>query len=117
MPPSHLRPEMQFTLKTLAILAATVGMANAICPGYNFGIADLGGGPPGSWRVYDDSCNPVLTVITDNPCTQGSFSCSPAPITFTGLHLNGQNYACRGDPNSGSCDGHGIQVCCRNDGN
>ncbi|PBK60552.1 hypothetical protein ARMSODRAFT_965986 [Armillaria solidipes] len=109
---------MQFTLKTLAILAATVGMAKAICPGFNFGIADLGGGSSlGSWRVYDDSCNSVLTVITDNPCTQGSFDCSPAPVTFTGLHLDGQNYACRGDPNSGSCDGHGIQVCCRNDGN
>ncbi len=27
---------MQFTLKTLAILAATVGMANAICPGFKY---------------------------------------------------------------------------------
>ncbi len=27
---------MQFTLKTLAILAATVGIANAICPGYKY---------------------------------------------------------------------------------
>ncbi|KAK0241137.1 hypothetical protein EDD85DRAFT_948231 [Armillaria nabsnona] len=105
---------MQFTLKTLAILAATT-YANLNF--FSFGIADLGGGPPGSWRVYDDSCNSALTVITDNPCTQGSFSCSPAPIKFTGLHLNGQNYACRSDSRSGSCSGHKIQVCCRNDGN
>ncbi|PBK73922.1 hypothetical protein ARMSODRAFT_951449 [Armillaria solidipes] len=93
---------MQFTLKALAILTATVGMANAICPGF---------------KVYDDSCNTALTVITDNPCTQGSFSCSPHPIKFTGLHFNGKNYACRADSRSGSCHGHKIQVCCRNDGN
>ncbi len=58
---------MQFALKTLAIVAATAGMAKAICPGYkyarsrvppfdtyanlkfySFGIADLGGGSIGS---------------------------------------------------------------------
>jgi hypothetical protein len=40
-------------------------------------------------KVYDDSCNGVYEVIATNPCTVGTFDCSPAPITFTGLHLNG----------------------------
>ncbi|KIY68982.1 hypothetical protein CYLTODRAFT_421117 [Cylindrobasidium torrendii FP15055 ss-10] len=109
---------MQISLTNLALaVVLSAKAAFAICPGYNFGIADLGGGPIGSWRVYDASCNSALTVITDNPCTSGSFDCSPAPIKITGLHLNGQNYKCRGDANAGSCAGHGIQVCCRNDGN
>ncbi|PBK87057.1 hypothetical protein ARMGADRAFT_476701 [Armillaria gallica] len=101
----------------LAFFAVHIGAATAICPGFNFGITDTKGGPPGSWRVYDDSCNPILTVFADNPCTAGAFGCTPDPIKFNALHLNGLDYACRPDPNSGTCEEIGIQVCCRNDGN
>ena len=40
-------------------------------------------------QVFDDSCNVVDQVLATNPCTVGVFDCSPAPITFTGLHLDG----------------------------
>lgn len=33
--------------------------------------------------VYDDSCNAVDGLVTDeNPCTQATFGCSPPPIRF-----------------------------------
>ncbi|KAK0454376.1 hypothetical protein EV421DRAFT_1896301 [Armillaria borealis] len=69
-----------------------------------------------SLRVYNDSCNPMFMVFADNPCTAGAFGRSPASIKFDALHLNGLDYACRIDPNSGTSEGYGIQVCCRNDG-
>ncbi|KAI6099943.1 hypothetical protein EDD16DRAFT_1497229 [Pisolithus croceorrhizus] len=105
----------------LAVAAATlfVASASAICPGYNFGITQTGTNTNpdyGVWQVFDDSCNVVDQVIAQNPCTVGVFDCSPSPITFTGLHLGGLYYACRPDVNSSSCNGHAIQVCCRNDG-
>ena len=35
--------------------------------------------------VYDANCNVVDGLTTNqNPCTSGTFSCSPAPITITG---------------------------------
>ncbi|KAK0495009.1 hypothetical protein EDD18DRAFT_290613 [Armillaria luteobubalina] len=86
----------------------------------SFGIADTHGGSPGSWRVYDVSCKPILTVFADNPCIAGAFSCSPAPIAFTALHLNGATYTCVPDVNSETCEegsNKGIQFCCRSDGN
>ncbi|KAK0195968.1 hypothetical protein F5146DRAFT_1133409 [Armillaria mellea] len=101
----------------LVFFAALTGAATAICPGFNFGIANTHSGvSPGCWRVYDDSCKAILTVFADNPCDAGAFGCSPA-VTFNALHLNGSGYDCRSDPNSGTCEGHDIQVCCRNDGN
>lgn len=113
-------PILSLTAVALLTIAGTTRVS-AICPGYNFGIADTGPSAEdpelGTWEVFDDSCNVMKEVITSNPCTEGTFDCSPAPITFTGLHLNGLNYACRGDPNSGTCGGFTIQVCCRNDGN
>ncbi|KAF9218265.1 hypothetical protein BS17DRAFT_791854 [Gyrodon lividus] len=99
-----------------ALLTSTV---KATCPGYNFGITQTDSDPKldvGVWKVFDDSCKVVQIVVTNNPCTTRYFDCSPAPITFTGLHLDGLNYACRSDRNAGSCDGHALQVCCRNDG-
>ncbi|KAG7445808.1 uncharacterized protein BT62DRAFT_932973 [Guyanagaster necrorhizus] len=104
-------------LVSVAFLASSVA---AICPGYNYGIIDLGydvGTGKEGYAVVDDSCNQVAGAITTNVCDEPLFSCSPAPITITGLHYGGQNYACRGDVNSGSCNGAAVQVCCRNDGN
>jgi hypothetical protein len=66
--------------------------------------------------VYDDSCNAVDGLTTDeNPCTQGIFSCSPPPILFTGYKntFTGLQYACRTDPNSGNCGSDVISVCVR----
>ncbi|KAJ7636511.1 hypothetical protein FB45DRAFT_828757 [Roridomyces roridus] len=111
---------MKFTsIVSIALLAAS---ANAICPGFNFGIGNqmsLGSGI-NRWDVYDDSCNVVDGLTTNqNPCDEGIFGCSPPPVifnrytsTFTGLV-----YACRTDPNSGTCGSDVISVCCRNDGN
>lgn len=74
---------MHFT--SIVLAASAAGSALAICPGFNFGIGNqenLGNGIS-RWTVYDDSCKAVdgLTT-TNNPCTQGIFGCSPAPITF-----------------------------------
>ncbi|KAF2673485.1 hypothetical protein BT63DRAFT_451535 [Microthyrium microscopicum] len=42
---------------------------------------------------------------------------NPGQIHFTNyIDQNGNNYACRSDPNSGSCYGHKVVACCRNDG-
>ncbi|KAF1968340.1 hypothetical protein BU23DRAFT_541261 [Bimuria novae-zelandiae CBS 107.79] len=110
---------MHFSTVTLISLA---GSAAAICPGFNFGIGnqqDLGNGIS-RWNVYDDSCNAVdgLTT-TKNPCTEGIFGCSPEPILFNRYTntFSGLVYACRTDPQSGSCGRDVISVCCRNDGN
>ena len=33
--------------------------------------------------VYDDSCKAVDSLTTNkNPCTQGTFGCSPPPVIF-----------------------------------
>ncbi|KAF7353895.1 Phenylalanine--tRNA ligase beta subunit [Mycena venus] len=106
-----------FNLNTIAIVGlAVAATASATCPGFNFGIIDTHQKflDANKWVVVDDSCNVVDSLITDqNPCTQGIFSCGPGPVfdgytsTTSGLH-----YACRPDPNSGSCDGlGGVQVC------
>lgn len=139
------------------IFSAVMGQALAICPGFNYGIGhqqDLGNGVSRctcclsykmyllftllravyAGTVYDDSCNAVdgLTT-TENPCTQGIFSCSPPPIIFDGytntfthlqsvvhrtshsLHIlnttPSTRYACRTDPNSGTCGSDSISVC------
>lgn len=59
--------------------------AAAICPGFNYGIGNqqnLGNGVS-RWTVYDDSCNAVDGLTTNkNPCTTGTFGCSPAPVIF-----------------------------------
>ncbi|OBZ76644.1 Phenylalanine--tRNA ligase beta subunit [Grifola frondosa] len=117
--PSHLAQTEQkhrdadfcFRAGCLVALASQVA---AICPGYNYGIID-DGSEPGTggfgYAVVDDSCNQVYSLVTTNPCDEPLFSCSPPPITITALHLDGLNYACRGDPNSGSCNGAPVQVC------
>ncbi|KAJ3488287.1 hypothetical protein NLI96_g2942 [Meripilus lineatus] len=98
----------------LAVITATPVVA--VCPGFNFALQDLGNQ---NYRAYDDSCNAVETWIYTgtNPCTSGTFSCSPPPIQITGAKILGNWYACRPDPNSGSCGGHTNNYCCRNDGN
>ncbi|THG95492.1 hypothetical protein EW026_g6167 [Hermanssonia centrifuga] len=109
---------MIFKAVLTAAVISSVGLTgvNAICPGFNYGIADLGNQ---NYRIFDDSCNVVETdiYVGVNPCTNGKFSCSPPPITITGAEIQGNQYACRSDPNSGSCNGETITVCCRNDGN
>ncbi|OBZ74585.1 hypothetical protein A0H81_05093 [Grifola frondosa] len=110
---------MKFTLTSVFGLVTLVSQVSAVCPGFNFGIIDSGSVGSGieAYNVVDDSCNTVASALTSNPCDNPLFSCSPPPITITALHLDGLNYACRGDPNSGSCNGAAVQVCCRNDGN
>ncbi|KAJ8093877.1 hypothetical protein PM082_009744 [Marasmius tenuissimus] len=70
---------------TLGVVLA--GQANAICPGFNYGIGNvqsLGNGV-NRWTVYDDSCNAVHGLTTNqNPCNEGIFSCSPPPVLFIG---------------------------------
>ena len=77
--------------------------AIAICPGCNYGIANMDtetclthlvGFLPllksnQTGKVFDDSYNAVYEVISSNPCTVGVFDCSPAPVMFTGLNYNG----------------------------
>ncbi|KAI0792894.1 hypothetical protein C8Q75DRAFT_804607 [Abortiporus biennis] len=112
-----------YTFKTaLLVPFVLVAPVLSICPGFNFGIGNqqsLGNGIS-RWTVYDDSCNPADSLTTtENPCTQGIFTCSPPPITFTGYTSSqtGLKYTCRPDPNSGTCGNDAISVCCRNDGN
>ena len=64
--------------------------------------------------VYDDSCNHVDSLTTTgNPCTSGTFGCTPPPITFNSYKntFSGLVYACRPDPNSGKCGDDVISVC------
>ncbi|KAF9238058.1 hypothetical protein BU15DRAFT_62705 [Melanogaster broomeanus] len=65
------------------------------------------------WQVFDGSCNVLNSVTSNTPCTNGPFECGASATTFTGLNLNGMNYACHADSNAGSCDGHAIQFCIR----
>ncbi|KAH8798031.1 hypothetical protein DL96DRAFT_1639725 [Flagelloscypha sp. PMI_526] len=94
-------------------------MPDSICPGFNFGIVNRGPIRSTSgvtYSVVDASCREAKQTTTQNPCNDPLFSCSPAPIVFTALHLNGLDYACRTDPRAGSCHGEAVQYCCRNDG-
>ncbi|ETW82155.1 hypothetical protein HETIRDRAFT_115608 [Heterobasidion irregulare TC 32-1] len=101
---------------TFVAVALTAVGVNAICPGFNYGIADLGNQ---NYRFYDDSCKAVETYIATgvNVCTSGKFTCSSSPVTITGAKILNNWYACRSDSQSGSCNGEKISVCCRNDGN
>jgi hypothetical protein len=74
---------MHFSILMLAPL--TAGFASAICPGFNYGIGNQQklNDEITRWNVYDDSCNVVDSLTTtENPCTQGIFGCTPAPIKF-----------------------------------
>ena len=110
---------MMIKLSFIAVALTAVGV-NAICPGFNFGIADLGNQncvpfhfPPPRFagavyplifsyffslgiadHFFDDSCNIVETVVDPgaNVCTNGQFSCSPPPITITGANILGNWY-------------------------
>ncbi|KAJ3506078.1 hypothetical protein NLJ89_g7070 [Agrocybe chaxingu] len=111
-------------LLAVPILAAVEVLS--ICPGFNYGIGNvirqgkIGDADVNRWNVYDANCNVVdgLTT-TGNPCTQGIFGCSPAPIIFNRYTntFSGLIYACRRDGRSGNCGSDVISVCCRNDGN
>lgn len=94
----------------LALVFAAVNV-HGICPGYKYGIADLGNTncksthPPSTPRlcssfldfyadrIFDTSCNVVETDIyfNINVCTIGKFSCSPPPITITGAEIQGRS--------------------------
>ncbi|KAJ7153304.1 hypothetical protein C8R46DRAFT_912582 [Mycena filopes] len=110
------------TTLSIALLVSLATTVSAICPGFNYGIGNVIGEGNGinRWNVYDDSCNVVDGLTTnENPCTTHIFGCSPPPIIFNRYtnSFNGLVYACRTDPNSGSCGNDVISVCCRNDGN
>ena len=99
---------MKFTIASAVLPLFLASQAVAICPGFNFGIGNeqsLGNGVNRckcytlplnvnlnddglfvfflTGNVYDDNCNVVdgLTT-TGNPCDQGIFGCTAAPITF-----------------------------------
>ncbi|KAJ6536932.1 hypothetical protein B0H19DRAFT_962767 [Mycena capillaripes] len=109
------------TTTSLAIFVALASSVGAICPGFNFGIGNaIPQGDVTRWKVYDDNCNVVDgTTTNQNPCTTGIFGCSGPPVIFDEYTstFSGLQYACRTDPNSGSCGSDTISVCCRNDGN
>ncbi|KAI6009527.1 hypothetical protein F5J12DRAFT_41507 [Pisolithus orientalis] len=95
--PLSLKPSLSsyttmFSRTFLSAVAASVlfvASASAICPGYNFGIAQAGGqmnGNNGVWQVYDNSCNVVHQATGQMPCGGGVFDCNSAQTTFTGLH-------------------------------
>lgn len=96
---------MKFTLAlaTLTMTAGGISSVLAICPGFNYGVGNvqsLGNGISRckcfvsssfplkfTWynagTVYDDGCNAVDSLTTTgNPCTSGTFGCSPPPVTF-----------------------------------
>ncbi|KAJ7892902.1 hypothetical protein B0H14DRAFT_960933 [Mycena olivaceomarginata] len=114
-----MKTTMSLGLLVAVALSTTVG---AICPGFNFAIGNVipQGNGINRWNVYDDSCNVVDGLTTNqNPCTEGIFGCSPPPVIFNRYTntFSGLIYACRTDPNSGVCGNDVISVCCRNDGN
>ncbi|KAJ7817407.1 hypothetical protein B0H13DRAFT_1662722 [Mycena leptocephala] len=114
-----MKTTISLGLLVAVALSTTVG---AICPGFNFAIGNVirEGNGVNRWNVYDDSCNVVDGLNTNqNPCTEGIFGCSPPPIIFDRYtnSFSGLIYACRTDPNSGVCGNDVISVCCRNDGN
>ncbi|EAU89930.1 hypothetical protein CC1G_08412 [Coprinopsis cinerea okayama7 len=106
----------------LAVLLPMISSAIAICPGFNFGVGNvipLGNGV-NRWNVYNSNCDVVDGLTTNqNPCTSGTFGCTPPPILFNRYtnSFTGLIYNCRPDPNSGRCGNDVISVCCRNDGN
>ncbi|KAJ8118908.1 hypothetical protein OPT61_g184 [Boeremia exigua] len=72
-----------------------------------------------SWSIYDADCNVVdALTYTGNPCDSGTFSCTPAPITFNRYvnTFSELSYTCRPDGRAGKCGGAEISVYCRNDG-
>ncbi|KAH8101457.1 hypothetical protein BXZ70DRAFT_906587 [Cristinia sonorae] len=92
-----------------ALVFAGVGVhAESICPGYMYGIADLGNQ---NYRIYDYSCKSVETdiLVGQNVCTIDKFTCSPPPVTITGVKLDGRWYSCQ--RGGGSCNGEHINVC------
>ncbi|EAU89900.1 hypothetical protein CC1G_08382 [Coprinopsis cinerea okayama7 len=106
----------------LAAVLPFVASAVAICPGFNFGIGnvqDLGSGWK-RWSIYNTDCKAVDSLTTTgNPCTSGTFGCTPPPILFNRYtnSFTGLIYDCRPDSRSGRCGNDVISVCCRNDGN
>jgi hypothetical protein len=106
------RSTMKLTIATAILPLFLAHQAVGICPGYNFGIGNrrsLVGSGAGKSRckcytlpltvnndglfvfsssfltgyVYDAHCNKVDSLTTrGNPCTDGMFGCSPAPVIF-----------------------------------
>ena len=113
---------MKFNIASTVLPLLLASQAVAICSGFDVGIGNVINDGSGvnqckcyTWpltvnmneddlfvffqiltgNVYDDSCNQVDGLsTTGNPCDQGIFGCSPAPIffnhytgTFTGYKL------------------------------
>ncbi|KAJ7226987.1 hypothetical protein GGX14DRAFT_347968 [Mycena pura] len=106
-------------MKALIPLVVLIGIsitAHAVCPGFNSAIGNVIRLAEGvnRWNVYNSSCFVVDGLTTTmNPCTQGIFGCSPAPIFFD-QYTNaaaGLKYACQRDPNSDLCGNDNISVC------
>ncbi|KAJ7639496.1 hypothetical protein FB45DRAFT_741344 [Roridomyces roridus] len=94
---------------SLVSIALFAGRVAAICPGFNFGIGNAHPSSFGNginhWNVYNDNCDIVDGLTTNqNPCSQGIFGYSPAPIHFNEYTstTTGLRYACRPGPNPDS---------------
>ncbi|KAF9556213.1 hypothetical protein CPC08DRAFT_694693 [Agrocybe pediades] len=106
----------------VAFLPSLIGSAFAVCAGSTFAIGNQQVlGPAGDatvsrWSVYAGNCNEVdgLTT-TENPCTSGTFGCSPPPIFFDSYtsSFTGETFSCSRDGASESCGSDQISVCCR----
>ncbi|KAF9552477.1 hypothetical protein CPC08DRAFT_674088 [Agrocybe pediades] len=106
----------------VAFLPSLIGSAVAVCSGFTFAIGNqqvlgpLGDSTVSRWTVYDNNCKGVdgLTTTT-NPCTQGIFGCSPAPIFFNSYTntFSHKTYSCSRDRVSEKCGNDVISVCCR----
>ncbi|KAG6848298.1 hypothetical protein H0H93_001431 [Arthromyces matolae] len=101
----------------LVALFASATSVLAVCGGNKFAVGNviaLGSGV-NRWDVYDNNCNIVDSLTTNlNPCTQGTFGCSPPPIYFNQYTntFNKQTYQCHRDPVGESCGADTISVCC-----
>ncbi|TCD67577.1 hypothetical protein EIP91_012207 [Steccherinum ochraceum] len=98
---------------TIAVLALVAAAASqTICPGgYDFGIADLG---DQHYQFFDLMCMNVLEdddYAGKNVCMMDKFTCSPEPITITGVNIGGKWYKCEPVENSGSCIDEHVNVC------
>ncbi|KAJ6583526.1 hypothetical protein DFH09DRAFT_1436027, partial [Mycena vulgaris] len=104
-------------------LAALLGFcitAHAICslPGASFGISSPSfiNGSTRRWNVYNTVCAVVDELnTTGNPCDQGIFGCSTAPIFFDQYtdRIMKLVYPCLKDPNAEACGNDTISVCVR----
>ncbi|KAG2011155.1 hypothetical protein CC2G_011304 [Coprinopsis cinerea AmutBmut pab1-1] len=100
-------------LAKLAVVLPLIASATAVCDGYSFAVGNVQrlGGDINRWDVYNHRCQVVDGLTTHkNPCTTGTFGCSPSPIFFN-KYTNTFSKTTR-DPKSEKCGNDVISVCC-----